>query len=262
MPQPMLSIPGIEQLDLPHSRQSIGPLHTYLRECIIDGRIPPDTTLSQAGLAKQLGVSRTPLREVLRMLQEEGLVEAEPNRRMRVAGFDPNELDVIYSARILLESLAVAMTVGNLTAAQRKQAKAALTAMRRAARARDLSAWAVAHRGYHSLLASEASGPLRAQIRTLADRSERYIRIGQQVDPRDWSRGGAIEHPAILEALVAGDEPRAVALAAHHLERTARHVIAFRAPGYVPKAVQKAVDIVQRSHGDLEAIQPAAVAEM
>jgi DNA-binding GntR family transcriptional regulator len=62
----------------------------------------PGTRLSQVALADQLGVSRTPLPEVLRMLQEEGLVEIEPNQRTRVAGLDPQELDDVYASRILL----------------------------------------------------------------------------------------------------------------------------------------------------------------
>ena len=62
-------------------------MHAYLRECVLDGTLTPGTKLSQVALAEQLGVSRTPLREVLRMLQEEGLVEIEPNQRTRCGGF-------------------------------------------------------------------------------------------------------------------------------------------------------------------------------
>src|ERR1039457_7156674 len=74
--------------ELPEARQAIPHVHAYLRECILDGTLPPGTKLSQVSLAAQLGISRTPLREVLRMLQEEGLVEIEPNQRTRVAGLD------------------------------------------------------------------------------------------------------------------------------------------------------------------------------
>ena len=130
----IVQIPDIRKVDLPEARQAIPRLHAYLRECILDGTLTPGTKLSQVSLAKQLGVSRTPLREVLRMLQEEGLVEIEPNQRTRVAGLDPQELDDVYASRILLETLALSMTLGTFTAADRKEARRLLTVMRRAAK--------------------------------------------------------------------------------------------------------------------------------
>jgi DNA-binding GntR family transcriptional regulator len=100
-------VPDIRKVDLPEARQAIPHVHAYLRECILDGTLTPGTKLSQVSLARQLGISRTPLREVLRMLQEEGLVEIEPNQRTRVAGLDPQELDDVYASRILFETLAL-----------------------------------------------------------------------------------------------------------------------------------------------------------
>ena len=70
-----VQVPDIRKVDLPEARQAIPYVHAYLRECILNGTLPPGTKLSQVSLAAQLGISRTPLREVLRMLQEEGLVE-------------------------------------------------------------------------------------------------------------------------------------------------------------------------------------------
>ena len=130
MAQRIERLPGIERVDLPAARQSVPPLHAYLRACILDGRVPPGTKLSQATLADQLGVSRTPLREVLRMLQEEGLIEAEPNQRMRVTGLDPAELDSSYAARILLDALALSMTIDEFDDAKTREAQRLLTVMR------------------------------------------------------------------------------------------------------------------------------------
>src|SRR5262245_56667587 len=59
-------IPGIREVHLPEARQAIPHVHAYLRECLLDGTLTPGTKLSQVTLAKQLGISRTPLREVLR----------------------------------------------------------------------------------------------------------------------------------------------------------------------------------------------------
>ena len=83
----VVQVPDIRRVDLPEARQAIPHVHAYLRECILDGTLPPGTKLSQVSLAAQLGISRTPLREVLRMLQEEGLVDIEPNQGTRVAGW-------------------------------------------------------------------------------------------------------------------------------------------------------------------------------
>ena len=260
MPQPSLRIAGIEPLALPEARQAVGRLHYYLRECILDGRLPPETTLSQSALAKQLGVSRTPLREVLRMLQEEGLIESEPNQRMRVAGFDAVELDMTYGSRIVLECLAVAMTIGEFSAQKHRQAKAALTTMRKTARKRDVGAWFEAHTEFHGLLNSSAHEPLRTELRSMAERSARYIRVGQQHDPSGWQKAGDLEHEAILEAFVQQEKEAAVSLTAHHLERTAIRVLSDCAPSYVPKAVPLALLQIHAGRDSLEHTRPTLLA--
>ena len=85
------------------------------------------------------------------------------------------------------------------------------------------------------------SKPLLRTLQSLEDRSARYIRIGQQLDPTGWQKAGDLEHQALLEAMVARDEETAVSLTAHHLERTALLVLADCVPDYVPKAVPTAV---------------------
>ncbi|MGW7823603.1 GntR family transcriptional regulator [Streptomyces puniciscabiei] len=244
MPQPIIVIDGIEPLNLPGTRQSIGPLHALLRECILDGRLAPGTVLSQVALGRQLGVSRTPVREALRMLQEEGFVEAEPNQRMRVAGLDPRALDADYAMRITLECLALTMTLDDFGTRAEREARAQLTAMRRAARAKDGEGWFAAHREYHLLLTAGAGEPLRRQLEALADRSVRYIRITQRLDAESWPQAGDTEHPAILDAVIAGDRDTAVSRLAHHLERTALRVLGERAPDYEPEAVPRAMTLV------------------
>ncbi|MGH3235896.1 MAG: GntR family transcriptional regulator [Streptosporangiaceae bacterium] len=84
-----VQVPGIREAGLPGTRQAIRYVHACLRECVLDGAVPPGARLSRVSLAAQPGISRTPLREVLRMLQEEGLAEIGPDQRARVAGLDP-----------------------------------------------------------------------------------------------------------------------------------------------------------------------------
>ena len=86
-------------------------VYTSLRESILNGALPPGESLSQVQLATKLGVSRGPLREAVRMLQREGLVEAEVNRRGRVSSFSIDDLEQLYAMRIVHESLAIRITV-------------------------------------------------------------------------------------------------------------------------------------------------------
>jgi DNA-binding GntR family transcriptional regulator len=242
----VVQVPDIRKVDLPEARQAIPHVHAYLRECILNGTLPPGTKLSQVSLAAQLGISRTPLREVLRMLQEEGLVEIEPNQRTRVAGLDPQELDDFYASRILLETLALSVTVGHFGVRSRAEAKRMLTAMRRAAKTSDFAAWSAAHADYHRLCTAAAGEAMQRQLRTFADRTTRYIRIYQLSEPSNWQEAGDAEHAAILDALIRGDERRALTEMAHHLARTALRVLANCAPDFEPVAVPHAVALIDR----------------
>src|ERR1700730_6080271 len=242
-------IPDIHKVHLPEARQAIPHVHAYLRECILDGTLTPGTKLSQVTLAGQLGISRTPLREVLRMLQEEGLVEIEPNQRTRVAGLDPQELNDISPCRILLETVALSMTMGNFVPAGRKEAKRLLTAMRRAAKTGDFAAWFGAHADYHRLItagAGAAMQPMRRHLRLFPAGTTRYIRIYQLSDPNSWQAAGDVEHAQILEALIAGGERGALNGEAHHLARTALRVLTDCAPEYVPGAAPHAFALIAR----------------
>jgi DNA-binding GntR family transcriptional regulator len=241
----VVQVPDIRKVDLPEARQAIPHVHAYLRECILDGTLKPGTKLSQVSLAAQLGISRTPLREVLRMLQEEGLVEIEPNQRTRVAGLDPQELDDVYASRILLETLALSMTVGHFGVKARGEARRLLAAMRRAARAGDFDAWFAAHADYHRVCTAGAGEAMQRQLRAFADRTTRYIRIYQLSEPGTWQAAGDVEHAAILEALIGGDEHGALTGMAHHLERTALRVLTDCAPDYEPVAVPHAVALIE-----------------
>ena len=77
-----------------------------IREAIVDGRLDPGRRLKEEELARELGISRTPVREALLMLQAEGLVVAIPNRGAMVRVHSPEDLDDLYQLRALLEGYA------------------------------------------------------------------------------------------------------------------------------------------------------------
>lgn len=237
-----------------HPRRTSLDVHAHLRRLILDGTLPPGTELNQAVLARQFDVSRTPLREAFRMLQEEGLVEADVNARGRVTGFDADELDALYAARIVLEGLGVRITTGCLSNAEIQEASARLLDMDRALEGKEPAAWTDAHRRFHQLLTSRSGALLIRGTASYAERSERYVRALQLSHPDSFERGRQ-EHYELLVAVLGGDGERASRLAAEHLSRTALSVMADYAPGHNARAVHGALAMVHGAAEDGDATE-------
>jgi DNA-binding GntR family transcriptional regulator len=86
-----------------------------IRAAIIDGRLAAGQPLREVDLAKQLGTSRTPIREALLLLENEGLVEAVPNRGAVVRSYTPDELEELYSLRAVLEGFGARLAAERIT---------------------------------------------------------------------------------------------------------------------------------------------------
>lgn len=86
-----------------------------VRTAIIEGRLKPNDHIVEASLTKQLGVSRTPVREALILLEREGLVVSAPNRGSFVRAFKPEDVNAIFSMRTTLENFAAEITIDNFT---------------------------------------------------------------------------------------------------------------------------------------------------
>jgi DNA-binding GntR family transcriptional regulator len=89
-----------------------------IREAIVDGRLEPGRRLKEEELARDLGISRTPVREALLVLQAEGLVVATPNRGAMVRVHDAEDLEDLYSMRALLEGYAARRAAAQISAEQ------------------------------------------------------------------------------------------------------------------------------------------------
>jgi DNA-binding GntR family transcriptional regulator len=237
---------GVEPLRISNRRRSRVAVHARLRQLILDGTLPPGSVLSQLQLSQALGVSRTPLREALRMLQEEGLVDAELNQRARVKGFDSSDLESVYSTRILLESFGVALTIPTLGPDDVATAEEALAKMRTAIRREDFAEWRSAHREFHLVLVRGAGDHLVQLIDAQAERAERYLRFYQLRDTRAWwSRDTETEHRDLLEAITEGQAGGrdGVAAIGRHLARTALWVIAEAEPERDPLPIRLALQL-------------------
>jgi DNA-binding GntR family transcriptional regulator len=86
-----------------------------IRQAIIDGRLNPGQRWKEEELARELGISRTPVREALLMLQAEGLVDAAPNRGATVRSHSAEDLDDLYKLRAVIEGYATRRAASRLT---------------------------------------------------------------------------------------------------------------------------------------------------
>src|SRR6266699_833658 len=229
----------------------VAALHGRLRKLILDGSYAPGTLLSQVALAEALGVSRTPLREALRMLQEEGLIEAQHNQRARIPSFDPQVLDAIYASRVLLEALGIRLTVPYL---QQHDVDALREALTDLSSASDPESREEPHRRFHRLLVAYAGEQLCNTIAGYADRCAFYRRMYMQSDPRNRTVADA-EHEAIFQEGVERDSELAAYRLTRHLARTALTLLAQLTPEYEPAAVRTALQV---SHGGANVFDTAS----
>ena len=134
-------------------------VYARLRDSILHGGFDPGVPISQVRLAAEMGVSRTPLREALRMLQRDGLIDSEPNRKVRISPLTIAELEQFYAARILVECLTARLAAAALSSAGVAQMRRLLREMAALAGQDDFDSWDIRHRAFHELLKKPGRRP-------------------------------------------------------------------------------------------------------
>lgn len=221
------------------SRGSTEVIHRHLRSRILSGHIPAGAQLSQAGIAKDCGVSRGPVREAFRLLQREGLIEAEMNHRARVAELSVEDVEHTYALRVVNESLALAVSVPRFTPDELDQLDAHAAAVA-ASNPRDFKAWEVQHQHFHTLLLRHAGEGMRQQLSQWAEHTERYRRVYVSDETGGWVTGSG-EHARLAEHCRERDLPAAVALLARHLSRAALSLVSTIDPTHEPALLRAAI---------------------
>jgi DNA-binding GntR family transcriptional regulator len=222
---------------------SVAAIHDRLRRAILRGEIPPGEVRSQVQLASRLGVGRTPLREALRLLQHEGLVLAESNRRVRIAEFSIPDVEELYVIRICLESVAIRTTVPLLSPEDFAELEGLMAQMDHYALSKDFERLDVPHRVFHSRLVSGLGGRPSQLMAEARDHAARYRRAYSQAIPEMWQTQRA-EHRGILDAAERSDTQAAATILIGHFARTARGVIKQLDPDHVPTRLETAVTIL------------------
>lgn len=226
----------------------VAAVHTRMRNLILNGDLKPGEPISQVLIAQQLGVSRTPLREAIRMLQREGLVDGEHNKRMVVAPFSVEDMEELYALRVTVEALGVRLTVPQLSEEELATLDGKLTQMAYFAEREDYTRYAVPHAEFHQGIVSYSGARVVTLLGQLSDHCERYRRLHTTRAPRAWEQGAA-EHRAILDACIARDADAAAVRLAEHLGHTTMDNLALLEAGYEPVSLRRALDAIRASAG-------------
>ncbi|HVC23969.1 MAG TPA: GntR family transcriptional regulator [Candidatus Dormibacteraeota bacterium] len=183
-----------------------------IRARIVDRAIPPGTPINQRELASVLGISIIPLREALRRLEGEGLVESCPNNVMRVVPLPSREWEELLTVRAHLEALAVAIVARSADEGQRRTVVALASALA----ASRPGKWDSSHRAFHQAIYNITdNGILIESMKQLWLRIDRHP---ESAPPRaEQHADAARRHVVIAEYIQAGAEGLAADAVATHL---------------------------------------------
>jgi DNA-binding GntR family transcriptional regulator len=196
-----------------------------LRRLILQNELPAGMQLLEQEAALRLGMSRTPVREAMVRLQQEGMVEIRPRHGMRVLPVSVDDMRDIYALLTALESLAARL------AAERGLGDEELTSLDEAvqdmddALAReDLDSWAKADARFHRLLVSAAGNRrLENAVANLVDQSHRVRRMTLRLRPKPEASNN--DHRAVVAAIRNGDSATALAIHEAHRRKNGQMLI-------------------------------------
>jgi DNA-binding GntR family transcriptional regulator len=190
-----------------------------VRDRILSGELAPGTVLQQQVLARAIGMSTTPLREALRRLKQEGLVELDAHRDARVAPLDAAEARDLLEMRLALDPFAASLAAERRTDDELALIADALAHLESLPR-HPTPAQLATHRHFHTAIHQASHNALLiGALDGLWDKTDRYRRHALEIDRSAEEREArAVEHREMFEAVRDGDAGRAADLVRRHVE--------------------------------------------
>jgi len=204
-------------------------LHTAvaqrLRTLIVEGAIGPGAKLNERELAERLHVSRTPLREALKLLTAEGLVEHLPNRGAQVAQLSEDDVAAAFEVLAELEGLSGELACARITEQEIDEIRALHFEMRAHHARRDLSEYYRVNAAIHRAVNRAARNPVLTQTYDRINARLQAFRFRSNFDADKWSVA-VREHEAMVQALAKRDSTRLRAILIEHLHHKRDVVLA------------------------------------
>lgn len=198
-----------------------------MRRRILDNVWAPGYQALEQEIALQLGMSRTPVREALIRLANEGLVAVVPRRGMRVLPVSPTDMKEIYEILTALECMAAELLAARKpTDAELKPLITANKAMQKALDKDDLDGWAAADESFHERLVHMAGNRMLADaVFSYWDRAHRARMFTLRLRPKPVN--STLEHMALVDRLREGDAVGASSVYRQHRQRASRELLAI-----------------------------------
>ena len=207
------------------SASLVDSAYQQIRQRILDNVWPPGHRALEQEVALALGMSRTPVREAIMRLRNEGLVEVIPRHGLRVLPVSPTDMREIYQILTALECMAAELLAQRKpTDAELKPLVDASKAMDKALKADDLDAWAAADERFHAHFIELAGNrQLQATVLNYWDRAHRARMFTLRLRPKPVN--STKEHMQMVEHLRAGDAEGAGRVTRAHRARATRELI-------------------------------------
>lgn len=219
MPSPELQpIAALNLPEVPRSARSMShQVAARLRTAIVDGTLPPGARILEEDVARQMGVSRGPVRDGLRQLESEGLVISFPNRRTVVAEMSLDEVQsVLLPMRSLIERHAVQTVLPRLRDSDIVRLEQLVDDMHRAAKGRDLAGVVDADIAFHAFLVERSGLTHSARLWELS--SPRIRQLFFRMGPRHADlQAIVVQHRALLDVIRTRDLDRVLAAIDEHI---------------------------------------------
>lgn len=201
----------------PRSRTRAEDIRLQLADEIVEGSLEPGAQLDEMGLATRFGVSRTPIREALRLLETSGLVELRPHRGSFVKQVSPAYLHDMFVAMAELEASCAGLAALNMTAGERDMLKLLLEELAGLVRAGDTQGYHEANERFHSAI---YLGSHNAYLADLTVATRQRLAPFRRAQFRTLGRLAAsqAEHARIVEAIVRGNQQAAADMMRQHID--------------------------------------------
>lgn len=209
---------SVDPIDVVRRHSLTALVREEIERNITEGALAPGDKLNEVDWAVRLQVSRGPVREAFRALEQAGLVRNEKNRGVFVRVVSLAEADEIYAVRAVLEEAACRMLALSIDAAQLAGLRLQIDAMRSALDVRDAAAYARANVAFHDgIVAAAGNGKLHETYRRLVSELSLFRRAALAVRADAMERSLA-EHRGILTALASREPEHAAALMRAHVD--------------------------------------------